>query len=174
MQFIKYIIIFLPIILVLLVCILDLLSGDRDFKEYAAVISGVVILTIFYNLLLFCVFFRINSEDINQPDLKYNLVSTKFSNNIEGNFFLGTGNIKNEEYIYYTVKEGNEIKRNKTKDYKIFITDEDPCVVVESKTTITTVKNWLYNINSVTEELVEIKSTFYVPENSIVQNININ
>ena len=37
-------------------------------------------------------------------------------------------------------------------------------------------KNWLYSINDIEEETVENDSEciFYVPEDSIVQNININ
>lgn len=175
MQIIKYIIIFLPIILYLGVFILSLTSKDKELiKDGLILIPCMALVNLLYAGLLFVIFTRIDTEVILQNKIEFNLVATKFGNIADGNFFLGTGSIDNEEYMYYVIREGNEIKREKTQDYKIYVVNEVPKVIVEKKVVRRTFKNWLYSINDIEEEVVNGECVFYVPENSIVQNININ
>lgn len=177
MQIIKYIIIFLPIIVSLVLVIAGLMMvGYKETKDIISIIPLSLVVTIFYNIFLFLVFFDTNTEVISQTAIEYNLVSTKFSNTTEGSFFLGTGVLDNEEYVYYVIRDGDELKREKTQNYKIYITDKEPHVEIERKTIKESSTHWLYNINDVEEKIVdeEDQCVFYIPENSIVQNININ
>lgn len=177
MQIIKYIIIFLPIIISLVLVMAGLMMvGYKETKDIISIIPLSLVVTIFYNMFLFIVFFNTNIEIVSQTTIKYNLVSTRFNNVVDGSFFLGTGSIDNEEYMYYVVREGDELKREKTQDYKIYITDKEPYVEIERKIIKKSSTHWLYNINDVEENIIENEGQciFYVPENSIVQNININ
>lgn len=177
MQIIKYIIIFLPIIISLVLVMAGLMMvGYKETKDIISIIPLSLVVTIFYNMFLFIVFFNTNIEIVSQTTIKYNLVSTRFNNVVDGSFFLGTGSIDNEEYMYYVVREGDELKREKTQDYKIYITDKEPYVEIERKIIKESSTHWLYNINDVEEKIIENEGQciFYVPENSIVQNININ
>lgn len=174
MQLIKYIIMFLPTILVLSLFILGLITKYKDIKDFILFIPFSIVITAFFNAFLFLALTETNSEVVSHENIKYNLISTKFSNTIDGNFFLGTGTIDNEEYMYYIIRDEDEIQRKKTQNYKIYITDGKPYVLIERNVVKESTTNWLYNTNDIEEKVVEGVCTFYIPENSIVQNININ
>lgn len=177
MQTIKYIIIFLPIIVSLVLVLVGLITvGYEETKDVVSIVPLSLVVTIFYNIFLFLILFNTSTEVISQTTVEYNLVSTKFSNTTEGGFFLGTGVLDNEEYVYYVIRDGYELKREKTQKYKIYITDKEPYVEIERKIIKESSTHWLYNINDVEEKIVdeEGQCVFYIPENSIVQNININ
>lgn len=176
MQLIKYIIIFLPIILFLISLIIGLLTvGYKESKDFISVAPFILILTLFYNLFMFIVLLRPTTEVVSQTTVEYKLVSTKFSNTIDGSFFLGAGVVDNEEYMCYVIRDNNELRRENTQNYKIYITDKEPYVEVERKVIKESITNWLYNINDIEEKVIEDESqcVFYIPEDSILQNINI-
>lgn len=174
MEIVKYIIIFLPIILGLILGAWSIIEGYMEWVEFILLTLLSVLVTILYNVILFLIFSNTSVEYIPQENVKYELVATKFNNNIEGNFFLGIGSIENKECVNYTIKNGKEIVRKKIEQYQIFISDDQPYVEIKNVTKRTTTKSWLYNINKATEESLETEAIFYIPENSIVQNININ
>lgn len=175
MQLLKYMIIILPMIAFLVLFIWNLKAKVFKIVEFIFLIPLFIVVTILFNVMLFITFVKDNTEVISQTKAEYSLVSTKFGSATDGSFFLGTGTINNEEYMYYVIRDGDEIKRNKTQNYKIYITNEDPYVVMDKKTIKESWTNWFYKAEF-WEDVYEEEGTcvFYVPEDSIVQSININ
>ena len=175
MLLIKLIIIFLPTMVALGWVIYDVLYDNllEITERIFSIFLGVVI-NCLYIFLLLLVFARCVSEVVSQNNVRYNLVSTKFNNAIEGKFYLGRGNVDTTEYMYYTVRIGDEIQRKKTDNYKIYISNEEPYVLIQENTVNKGFKNWLFNIEDINEVTEEGQSIFYIPENSIIEDININ
>lgn len=169
---IKIIIIFFPAIILLLMWIICLRDEEIDISFYNIII-GAIWSTLIWNSLYTIIFMRNDKSIENIPAVKYELITTQFNSEISGRFYLRNGRIDNEEYMYYTIKDGNELKRDKTDDYAIFISDEEAYVIIEETIEVTHIKSWLYGIDEINEELINKKSTFYIPENSIVQDISL-
>lgn len=112
-------------------------------------------------------------EELKEVNVKQ-LVSMKFDKNIEGNFYLGTGSINNEEYVIFYTKENNELVRQKYKsdNVKIFTDTDKPKVQITTKDKITKLYTIFGELNENHEDVYEIE--FHIPEKSIIENINLN
>lgn len=99
-----------------------------------------------------------------------------------GNFILGSGKIKNDLYIYYMLdtEEGKQIQKVKNDESVFFQTcsaEEKPYMLIEKVEKDKRLSKYLlfylpyyYLFNLVDKEQ---KVTFYVPENTITQEYNI-
>ncbi|NGU31132.1 hypothetical protein G6Z34_13655 [Clostridium perfringens] len=131
------------------------------------VVGGIILITIVLTRN-----FAID-EELKEVNVKQ-LVSMKFDKNIEGNFYLGTGSINNEEYVIFYTKENNELVRQKYKsdNVKIFTDTDKPKVQIKTKDKITKLYTIFGELNENHEDVYEIE--FHIPEKSIIENINLN
>lgn len=131
------------------------------------IVGGVILITIVLTTKF------TTNEQLKEVNTQQ-LVSMKFDKNIEGNFYLGTGSINNEEYVIFYTKENDELVRQKYKsdNVKIFTDTDKPKVQIATKDKITKVYTIFGELNENHEDVYEIE--FHIPEKSIIENINLN
>lgn len=178
----KWIIFLLPIMLTVIYIISKSINKKIDVKNMVESIVNGLLITAMYNLILFLIVFMYTAVTMKSyegiPKTHDNkLVTMKFQNGIQGDFFLGTGSISDKDYIVYTTLDGDEVKRNKISDnYKIIITDSEPRAEVTETTNYikaNKIAQFLYNIREEIEGDTTRQITLYIPKDSIVENISI-
>ncbi|EJT5937164.1 hypothetical protein N2W52_001932 [Clostridium perfringens] len=146
---------------------------DICMKFIMGAVGGCVLIFCIL-LVLFFSTIKTTTTTVNKEEKVENLVSMKFDNSINGEFYLGTGSINTDDYVVFYTKEKNEIVRNKLKadNLKILTDSDKPKVKIIVNDRITQNHYCLRSLNPHHENVYELE--FHVPENSIMENINLN
>jgi hypothetical protein len=107
---------------------------------------------------------NINQNVCNIPKIITTSLYAGYNNNeINGQFFLGSGSVNEKDMVYYWINDNDvKSKHSKTMDESVFIEDGKN-VMVEKFNTCPSNLSWLLFDNNLK------KIEFHVPENSIVQ-----
>lgn len=147
--------------------------GEKIIIFISGCLIGFMIIGLFIVITIITTTNFTTNEQLKEVNTQQ-LVSMKFDKNIEGNFYLGTGSINNEEYVIFYTKENDELVRQKYKsdNVKIFTDTDKPKVQITTKDKITKAYTIFGELNENHEDVYEIE--FHIPEKSIIENINLN
>lgn len=171
-------------LLIILICIIFsiLVTNGFSLKELKNEDGGMIFLEGVPGFLvgLSIIFFIISATFNTNITIKNKgshtepLVSMKFDKDLNGNYFLGTGSIKNTDYMVFYTREGKEIKRNKVeaKNTKIISGTHNPSAIITTQDEITTFTTWFGNFKTTHKDIYKIE--LHIPEESIMVNINLN
>lgn len=176
----------IKVILIVLICIIlvvGLCNGfnwDEIKHEYTEMLIFEVFLSLLLSSLIIFVIVlssRTSSTVITDKNISQTepLVCMQFDKDIKGEHFLGSGSINNVDYIVFYTRENNEIKRHKIEARevkKIISGTHNPHAIIKTKDKQTTSSTWFGVDNVKHEDTYEVE--LYIPEESIVENINLN
>lgn len=147
--------------------------GEKITIFISGCLIGFMIIGVFIVITIITTTNFTTNEQLKEVNTEQ-LVSMKFDKNIEGNFYLGTGSINNEEYVIFYTKENDELVRQKYKsdNVKIFTDTDKPKVQITTRDKITKVYSIFGELSENHEDVYEIE--FHIPEKSIIENINLN